>query len=188
MTWSGGNPAQVIERLRARGYRVEAFATSGLEDVAEQLLAVGRLAGTEDRAGAAAAGYLESLASLRAAQEGKRAVRVFYQVSARPLYTVGGDQVITRVLSLCRGENVFSDLGQLAAVVDLEAVVARDPEVIVGPEGTDLDGWARWPELAAVRDGNLFTVDADLLARPSPRLLDGAARVCGLLDAARERR
>jgi len=39
-----------------------------------------------------------------------------------------------------------------------------------------------------VRDGNLFTVDADLLARPSPRLHDGAARVCGLMDAARERR
>jgi len=187
IAWAGGNPTQVIERLRGRGYRVEAFATSGLEDVAEQLLAVGRLAGTEAQAGAAAAGYRDTLASLRAAQEGKRPVRVFYQVSARPLYTVGGDQVITRVLSLCRGENVFSDLGQLAAVVDLEAVVARDPEAILASDGADLAGWDRWPELAAVRRGNLFTVDGDLIARPSPRLLDGAAQVCERLDAARVR-
>ena len=166
---------------------MEAFATSSLDDVAEQLLAVGRLAGTQIRAGAAAAEYREALAGLRAAQAGKPAVSVFYQVSARPLYTVGGDQVITRVLSLCGGENVFSDLGQLAAVVDLEAVVARDPEAILAPAGADLDHWADWPELAAVRRGNLFTVDGDLIARPSPRLLDGAARVCERLDAARVR-
>ena len=185
LAWSGGNPARAIERLRGRGFRVEAFATTALEDVAGQLLVVGRLAGTEATAEAAAADYREALAGLRAAQAGKPAVRVFYQVSARPLYTVGGDQVITRVLALCGGENVFSDLGQLAAVVDLEAVVARNPEAILAPSGAELGHWARWPELAAVQRGNIFTVNGDLIARPSPRLLDGAARVCDRLDAAR---
>lgn len=185
LAWKGGTPEAVVARLRSRGWRVESLATVELEDVAAQVRAVGAWAGTQAVAEAAAARFLEGLAALRGKQAGKPVVRVFYQVSSRPLYTVGGDQVITRVLSLCRGENVFADLGQPAAVVDLEAVVARDPEAILAPEGVALGDWADWPGVTAVRLGNVFEIDGDLVARPSPRLLEGAAGVCARLDAAR---
>jgi iron complex transport system substrate-binding protein len=185
VAWAGGTPTAVIERLRGRGYRVEVLGTSALGEVADQILAIGEWAGTGEAAGAAAEAYLGRLDALRGTQSGKAPVRVFYQVSSRPLYTVGGEQVITQVISLCRGENVFADLGQLAAVVDLESVIARNPEAILATSGASLESWDRWPELAAVRYGNVFTVAGDLIARPSPRLLQGAEQVCGRLDEAR---
>jgi iron complex transport system substrate-binding protein len=111
------------------------------------------------------------------------------QIDDTPLFTVGGPHLITEILGLCGGENVFADADAQALPVDLESVLARSPEVILS---TDTDApapyWARFPELTAVARGNLYQSDGDLLARPSPRIADGAADVCRRLDEARAKR
>ena len=43
----------------------------------------------------------------------------------------------------------------------------------------------KWPTLRAVRAGNLYTVSADLIARSTPRIVEGAHQVCRALDEAR---
>ena len=113
---------------------------------------------------------------------------MFYEISPRPLYTVNGDHVISEVIDLCGGRNVFSDLGQLAPVVSLESILERDPEVILvgAPMPAAVDEWRRWPRLAATRHENIFLVDANLLARGTPRIVDGAQQVCELLERARK--
>jgi iron complex transport system substrate-binding protein len=109
-------------------------------------------------------------------------------VDDAPLYTVGGRHLITEILGLCGGENVFADADAQALPVDLESVLARAPEVILS---TDTDEpapyWARFGELPAVARGNVYQSEGDLLARPSPRIADGAADVCARLDEARGR-
>ena len=187
--WRGGNPDYLLEQLAQRGYRVVAMEPSTLDDIARHLLEIGELAGTEAAAREAAAIYRVDLYALRNAQAGKPELRVFYQVSWRPLYTVGGRQLISEIIALCGGRNVFADLGELAPAVAMEAVMARDPEVILTAEGqgADLDEWRRWPAISAVAHGHLYTVDGDLVARPSPRILEGTRQVCAALDLARQR-
>lgn len=185
--WQGGNPARVLRQVEEQGFRLVTFGVETLEDIGAQVEAIGRLAGTTGTAAAAAARFDAELAALRAGQAGKAELRVFYQVSWRPLYTIGGRQVISQVISLCRGRNVFGDQATLAPAVGLEAVVARDPEVILASarQAAELAEWRSWPGLAAVAGGHLYTVPGDLLARPSPRILDGARAVCAALDRAR---
>nr|MBP8868349.1 cobalamin-binding protein [Propionivibrio sp.] len=73
------------------------------------------------------------------------------------------------------------------------AVLAANPEVIVA-SGMDaarpewLDRWRRWGSLLAVTRDNLFFVPPDLIQRHTPRLLDGAERLCRQLETARSRR
>ena len=186
--WRGGNPDRMLAQLEQRGYRVVALETATLEDVALQLEAIGRLAGTDETAAAAARRYRESLAALRAEQAGKTELRVFYQVSWQPLYTIGGRQLISRVIALCGGRNVFAEVETLAPAVGLEAVVARDPEVILGgsSDAGQFDGWQRWASVSAVAGGHLYAVDGTLVTRPAPRILAGARQVCAALDRARE--
>lgn len=185
--WQGGNPDHLLEQLGQRGYRVVALAPQRLDDIGAQLVEIGRLAGTPGPAEAAAARFRAGLAALRAAQAGKSRVRVFYQVSWRPLYTVGGRQLISEVLALCGGHNIFADLGELAPAVSMEAVIARDPEVILAAEvqQAELTEWRRWPAVTAVARGHLYAVDGDLVVRPSPRILEGTRQVCERLDRAR---
>jgi hypothetical protein len=109
------------------------------------------------------------------------------------LVTVGGGQVITDVIRLCGGENVFADLKPLAPQVTVEAVIQADPEVIVAsgmgearPEW--LDDWRQWTTLTAVKRDNLFFIPPDLIQRHTPRLVEGAARLCEQLEAARGKR
>ena len=118
-------------------------------------------------------------------------LRVFYQVSDQPLYTVTGRQPIGLMLELCGGVNPFAALDALAPVVSEEAVVAADPELILthAGEGGSVAAlaarWGRWPTLAATRRGGFGAVDGDLVTRPGPRMAEGAAAVCAALAQAR---
>jgi iron complex transport system substrate-binding protein len=51
-----------------------------------------------------------------------------------------------------------------------------------------LDDWRKWKRMQAVRLNNLFHVPADLMQRPTPRLLDGAEQLCRHLETARGKR
>lgn len=192
IAWQSGNPPAQVERLKALGYTVFVQQPDHLEDVARHLEALGQLAGTEGVANVAAVRFRERLAALRA-YSAKPPVRVFYQVWKSPLMTVGGSQIISDVIHLCGGENVFGNLTTMAPAVSVEAVLETNPEVIVvsgmGQENPEwLDDWKKWKTMTAVRRGNLFFINPQLIQRHTPRILDGAQALCADLDAARNRR
>ena len=191
LAWDGGTPLRWIERLREIGYRVVAMGVRRLEDVAHELDEIGELTGQEESAHSAAERYLANLQRLRAEYHGAKPVTVFFEISAQPLFTVGGPHVITAMIELCGGRNVFEDLRVLAADVSREAVLGRNPQVILAAddagEGT-LDEWRRWPALAAVASGSLYIVRADLVTRSSTRILEGAEEICTTLSRARAHR
>lgn len=190
LAWPGGNPQTLIDGLRNDGYQVLELAATGLESVAIQLRRIGELTGHADRAGRAADLYLAKVNRLRVENLQKSPIRVFYQVAGRPLFTIGRKQVISEVVSLCGGINIFADLDSLAPVVSMETVLLRNPQVILSARtgsANPLDIWLDYPAVAAVRLENLYLVDASLLARAGLRLADGAAQVCRLLDQARRK-
>ena len=190
LAWPGGNPQPMIDGLRDDGYQVLELAATGLESVAIQLRRIGELTGHADRAGRAADLYLAKVGRLRVENLQKPPIRVFYQVAQRPLFTIGRKQVISEVVSLCGGINIFADLDSLAPVVSMETVLLRNPQVILSARtgsANPLDIWLDYPAVAAVRLENLYLVDASLLARAGLRLADGAAQVCRLLDQARRK-
>ena len=193
IAWHSGNAPANIEKLRSFGFPIYVSQPNRIEDVASEIERMGRLAGTEKVAGAAAQEYRTRLADLQKRYGQKPVVRTFYQIWKQPLSTVGGKQIISSVIRLCGGENVFGNLDALAPVVTVEAVVAANPEAIVAsgmgearPEW--LDDWRRWPTINAVARNNLFFVAPELIQRHTPRLLDGAEQLCKHLDTARGRR
>jgi len=193
IAWESGNPAAQVAKLKALGLTVYSTQPNRLEDVAGQLERYGRLAGSAAAADAAAAQFRQRLEQLRRTYAGKPPVRVFYQIWINPLMTVGGPQIISDAIRLCRGENVFGHLPQMAPTVSVEAVLAADPEAIVATGMGDarpewLDDWNKWPRMTAVRRGNLFHINPDLMQRHTPRILDGAERLCADLEIARGRR
>ena len=193
IAWQSGNPPAQVEKLKALGLKVFVIQPNHMDDVAGQLEQMGRLAGSEATANVVAARFRERLASLRKAYAGKPPVRVFYQVWKNPLMTVGGAQIISDVIHLCGGENVFAGLGQMAPTVSVEAVLEADPEaIVVSGMGEDrpewLDDWRRWPRMTAVKRNNLFFINPYIIQRHTPRLLDGAERLCGQLEQVRSRR
>ena len=191
--WASGNHRADLEKLEQLGIPLYVSEPRRLEDVAGNLERFGELAGSAAVARRAADDFRARRAALHKQYSARPAVRMFYEIWNQPLMTVNGEQVISDVVRLCGGENVFADLKTLAATINVEAVLAADPEAIVA-SGMDeqrpewLDDWRRYPMLRAVQRDNLFFIPPDLLQRHTPRLLDGAEQLCRALETARGRR
>ena len=188
LVWTGGTPLRWIERLEDMKLRVVSLGVRRLEDVAREIEEIGRLSGHADVAQAAADEYRQELEALRSHYAGADPITAFFQISAQPLYTIGGRHAITAMIELCGGRNAFEDLSSLAADVSAEAVLGRDPQVIIaGDDAGDsaLDMWKRWPAMTAVANGDLYLVHADLVTRSSTRLVAGTQEICDALQRAR---
>lgn len=193
VAWKSGNRDAHLDKLRGLGIPVFINEPRKIDDVARSLSQLGRLAGTEAVAEPAAKAFRERYAALAARYSARPKVRTFYEIWNRPLMTINGEHLIADVMRLCGGENVFAKLPVLAPAIDVEAVLAAQPEAIVAsgmgearPEW--LDDWRKWTKLPAVARGNLFFIPPDQIQRHTPRILDGAERLCGQLEEARERR
>ena len=179
IAWPLGNRSQDLDWLQGLGVRIYRSDPQTLDAIADDLEAIGRLAGTATSAGPAAKAMRHRLHQLRAGYRRTRPLAVFYQLWPQPLMSVDGQHLISRVLELCGGRNIFDNLPAGAAQVSREAVLAADPQAIVATyeddqAGNPLAQWQRWPDLTAVREDRLILLPADLLNRPGPRLLDGA--------------
>lgn len=120
-------------------------------------------------------------------------VSVFYQIWNTPLLTINGEHIISKVISLCGGTNSFSDIDNLVPRLNLEAVLQANPEAIIasgmGNERPEwLDDWQRWKQMQAIINQHLYFINADLINRPTPRILDAAEQICELLDKVRQQR
>jgi iron complex transport system substrate-binding protein len=191
LTWESGMPAHTIDELRQRGYRVESIRTRSLDDVAAAIRRVGELTGRQEAAEQAARRFETAFDELREAHRDDSPIDVFFQVSDRPLYTVNREHFISEIITICGGRNIFDDLDEFAPTVDAEAVIDRDPDVMLA--GANLGDeafaeWERWPELAANRYGNQFLLPDETIGRPSPRLAQAGRSVCLALDRARRNR
>jgi iron complex transport system substrate-binding protein len=191
LAWESGTPAHVVDDLRQAGYAVEVIRTRSLGDITTALVRIGELAGTGPVAREVAAEFAASLQQLGDRYGAAETIRVFYQVSSRPLYTVGREHYVSELIELCGGRNVFADVVELAPAIDVEAVVDRNPEVMLASDDAVDDAfgeWGRWPSIAANRYGNHFLLPADELSRPTTRVLAAGEAVCDALRSARMRR
>jgi iron complex transport system substrate-binding protein len=191
--WPGGaNQAQLaaLTRLRLPLYRQQ---VNRLADLPDSLRRLGALAGTGAAAERAAEDIGARLARVAHRYEGAEQPRVLLQIWDRPIYTVGGTQFMSDALRVCGARNVFEDLGALAPAVDTEAVIARDPDIIiaVGSPGATaewLADWKRFGSIRAVRTGKLFAFADPRFTRLGPSALDATQALCQLIDGARARR
>lgn len=149
-------------------------------DVAERVVR-----GLEDRVAA--------VATRTAAIPREQRPRVYWEVFDAPLMTAGRGSMLGRLIELAGGENLFADLREEYPQIGTEAVVTRDPQVILGADMAATGAGALtverlrerpgWAGLTAVRTGRVVALPADPVSRPGPRLVDALEQVEVLLRA-----
>ncbi len=199
LAWLSGNPDREVRALEAAGLRVVRFESQRLGEVAASIERVARLLGRDAEGAQAARRLRGELESLRQRHAGAAPLRVFYQVWPQPLLTLNGRHLVSDVLALCGGRNVFADLAPLVPPVSTEAVLAADPEVVLTGSERPERPWSHQPEavvfapwraargLAATRRGAYYRLDGDLIARAGPRIVLGVQAVCEVLERERRR-
>lgn len=192
LAWRSGNSPRDVMRLEQLGLRVFVTEPVRLADIAQLMRRVGALAGSARQAEHEAYKFINKINNLRKSYEGSPAVRVFYEIWHRPLLTVNGAHLISDVIALCGGQNVFAHALALTPEVSLEAVLAARPSAILGGSSTDGENefTARWGAVALpqLRSTPAFYIAPDLIQRQTPRIAEGAATLCGHLDRVRKAR
>lgn len=189
--WGSGNGMTALPQLERLGLQVYVSEPRVLSDISASIRDFGSLAGTTDIADRNAAAFEAEIDALRRRARDDAPLSVFYQIWNSPLQTINGDHIISQVIELCGGRNVFAAQPQIAPHIALESLLQADPQVIVAsgmgesrPEW--LDEWRRYPVLQAVQHNALLHVHPDLIQRPTVRIALGARDLCNKLDRVRQ--
>lgn len=191
VAWMHNSSERQIDLVRKLGVPVFQSDPQSLDSIPESVLRLGRLMGTDAAAEATATQLRKQLAGLRAQYARRPPVRTFYQVWDKPLYTLSGKSILTDAMRLCGGVNIFDSLNVVAPIVTIESVLQANPEAIIATAEKNYGGvelWKQYGSVQAVRNKNLFTLDGNLLNRAGPRMIEGTAAMCEVLDQARKHR
>ena len=178
LLWPGS--VGVAQRDQLKRLNIPTFTAEpkNLTQLIDQVEGVATALNRAERGRELAARLRARLEQLRQQHAREQPLRVFYQVWDRPLYTVGGGQIISDALALCGARNVFADVSLPAPQVSVESVLQRNPDVIIAGTQAQLDAWKAWPQLEAVKQGRLLLLADKGLERPSGQMIDATARLC----------
>lgn len=191
VAWVSGNNNSSVQRLIELGLPVFFSEPTDFVKIISNIERFAQISGQQATAAPRLAQMRSILQTLSQQYSGKTPVRVFYQVWAQPLITLNGQHSVSRSIEICGGVNVFANEPTIAPKINIEAVIAKNPQLIllaghdIKQASSWVDYWNKWPAINAVRRQQLKPINADIMNRPTQRFLNGARTVCKLIDAAR---
>ncbi|MEN9341611.1 MAG: hypothetical protein RL178_923, partial [Pseudomonadota bacterium] len=198
--WHGGTSETQIQSIKKTFNKDVQFISvqpKKLSDIAKDIETIGKTLGTESIAKKNADALRLKITELSTKQQnsklknnGDRKVRVFYQVWAQPLMTLNQDHIIGDIIQLCGGEQLFAREKVLVPTVSREAVIKANPEIIFTAVDsakikTDWSMWSSFSQLAATKNKAFIDLDGDIISRPSPRIMQGAQKICAEINKVR---
>ncbi len=178
------NVASVISQLDKLGIPTVALQPKDMAGVLHDITLVGQITGTTDKANALVSSLnqrIKAVTDVVSTIPQTERPTVFYQVST-DLWTTGPGSFQDSIIQMAGGVNVAQDLGQPWGQYSLETLVAKNPDVIITPfpdvyqklKGGAMPGWEN---IKAVKTGRVYLIDADIMSRPGPRLVDALEQV-----------
>jgi ABC-type Fe3+-hydroxamate transport system substrate-binding protein len=168
--YNSGQNAAVAGRLRELGIPEVRLNTDALSDVERVTKLLGRVTGHQRAADSVVAVFDTALASATRAPPGSRP-KVLLLVWEQPPMTIGRGSFLSELVERAGGENLFADVTASSGVVSIEAVAARNPDLIFttteGP--SSFASRPEWQVVPAVREHRFLRVSGSEFNRPSPR-------------------
>ena len=173
-------------QLSARQIAVYVTDPQSLDDIFRSIQTLGDLLNEHDRAAGMVAGLQKRADAVAAATQTAKPVKVFYQVAAEPLYTIGRDAFLTDLIHRAGGISVTADVPGAFPRFSDEAALASKPEAIILATGGSMgEGNATvvtaLKNSPAVLNGRVYRINGDFLSRPGPRLVDGLEQMARAL-------
>lgn len=182
---------EAVKRLEEMGISVAVVFPSDLEEVLTGIRWIGIATGARDRAVELEAELTERIRlvdeKVASIPEQERPW-VYYEVSSEPIMTAGPKTLSSELMVRAGGCNIAHDAATDYPEFSPEAIVSRNPDVIIFPEihGTDavevetIKARPGWGTVKAVQNGRLYSIDADILSRPGPRVVEALEKMMRL--------
>ncbi|HSU24831.1 MAG TPA: cobalamin-binding protein, partial [Pyrinomonadaceae bacterium] len=172
-----------MNTLESQGISVYVSDPKDLDDVIVSLTRFGDLFGTTEHASSLAESLVARVEDVKQRVAGHKPVTVFLQISKEPLFTIGHDSFLTNIIETAGGKSVTAGVATAYPKLSKETAAALAPEVIVlsdsedNPEPNEV-----FKNSPAVKNGRVYKINADIISRPGPRLVDALERVADFLQ------
>lgn len=185
-------PKETVARLREIGLPVVVMAPRNIDHMIRDIRIVGTLTGTESRAEVLATNLSDRIAAVLPCPSIAGRPTVAHVVWYKPLYVSGNDTLQNDVITHTGGENVFADRNRWSTV-SLEEFLMKNPDIIIVSGGGGMDSSEKdvireafmtspqYASLSAVKNNHVYSVNADIISRPAPRIVDATEQVARLI-------
>ena len=176
-----------IGKLNELGITVVVVEATAFEDIAKSIELVGEIVGAQD----VAAQLVSDIdTAVKDAQDNKPAEEktVYYAMSYGDMgnWTSGPGSFINTMIELAGGKCITEGQGAPWIEYSLEELAAADPDIILLDSSMgsteDLGQVAGYKDLTAVKNGNVYAIDADVFTRPGPRIGEAVREISGILN------
>jgi len=185
-------PKETVSRLRDLGLPVVVVAPRNIDHMIRDIRMVGTLTGTESQAEVLAACLSDRIAAVLPCPSASGRPTVAHVVWNEPLYVSGNETLQNDVIVHAGGVNIFA--GQSGwGTVSLEEFLIKNPDIIIVSGGGGMDSSTRdvileafmtnpqYASLSAVKNHHVYAVNADLISRPAPRIVDAVEQVARVI-------
>ncbi|WP_299794893.1 cobalamin-binding protein [uncultured Shewanella sp.] len=184
--------APMLTRLEELGFTLVDTSVSELKQIPTRLLELGEVTGHQQQARQSADKFENTLATIKRKYQHKSRIDLFYQIWPSPLTTTASPWM-NEIFTGCGANNVFAGSVSDYPQVSLEQVLSSTPEMIIKPiyhgnSNQEAVNWSEWPELPAVANEQIITIEGDLIHRTGPRVLEGMLQICEKVEQARKQK
>jgi iron complex transport system substrate-binding protein len=183
-----GDLKTFVDRLASLGIPIYITNPRSVTEVMDSILRIGEVTSTSKGAQNLVSSMGQKIQDIQRRVQGQPQPRVLHAMSVDPLISSGKGTFVHDLILLAGGKNVAETARGKHPQLSMEEVMARDPEVILLSAMLSSDSlqeqkkwWQRWREISAVRSGRIYAVEADLILRPSPRIVKGLKEVARAL-------
>lgn len=191
IAWKSGNKAEDLAQIKRLGIELQLSDPRSIEGVASEILKLGQLTGHTEQSKKVAEAFTARFNAIKATQQDKTILKGFYQLWPEPMMTVSKNTWINQLIETCKVTNVFANSDTDYPQISIENVIVTKPQIIIIPDEKSKRtiptvNWQQWPEIPAVKYKQFININADLLHRFTPRMLDGLAQMCDKVETSRE--
>jgi PGF-pre-PGF domain-containing protein len=180
------NSEETFERLAELNLTAVQLDSTTIDEIMEKIKLVGTLTGEEESASLLVANMESRLDAIKAkTSDVVKRPKVAHVTWHDPIYVMGSGVVQSEVLEIAGGDNVFSHLDAWD-IVSLEEFVEENPEVIIVSVGHGDAGMKSYEYILseerlkgvdAVKNGRVYSIDADIISRAGPRIADATETI-----------
>ncbi len=183
---TGGVQAGLRSKLEKLGVQVYVVDPTTYAGVMTDIANVGKLAGTSAAAQQVVATMQKAEADVQAKVASAAKVPTFVEIYSKPLMTAGKGTFISDMVGIAGGANLGDSAGTGFPNFSSEVLLKDDPAVYIADSGSmskpgDLSSRPGFSSLTAVKDGHVYVIQDDLIARPGPRLAQGLAQLARMI-------
>ena len=184
------NGKETFERLEELNITVVGINPVNISEILDDILLVGRITGEEENATALVANMTQRMEEIKNKTRDVKRPTVAHVTWHDPIWVAGSGTVQDEVIEIAGGENAFSDIKDWGTV-SLEEFIDRNPDVIIVSVGHGVVGMQSYEYIVseerlkvvdAVKNERVYTINADVISRAGPRIVNATETVYGCLS------